>query len=127
VIRQFGEIRVDQALVPLESAVPVSGRRPVAVTDGATAHVLWVHEEPVLPSLQSYVVLSREQGVPVSVGDQFTLIDATVDPTHPAPAVPAAVAQVLRVTQHAITAIVIVHNQPTIRAGMPARVTARMQ
>jgi len=127
VISQFGEIRVDQALIPLESTVPVSGRRPVAVSDGATAHVLWVHEEPVLPSLQSYVVLSREQGANVSVGDQFTLIDATVDASHPAPPVPAAVAQVLRITPYAITAIVIDHRQPTIRAGMPARLTARMQ
>jgi hypothetical protein len=89
--------------------------------------VLWVHEDPVLPSLQSYVVLTREVGPDVKVGDQFTLIDATVDETHPAPPVPAAVAQVVRVTPYALTALVVNHVQPTIRAGMPATLTARMR
>ena len=99
---------------------------PTPVQDGSTAHVLWVHEDPVLPSLQTYVVLTSEAGSDVRVGDQFTLIDASVDETHPAPPVPAAVAQVVRVTPYAVTALVVDHDQPTIRAGMPARLTARM-
>jgi hypothetical protein len=126
VVRQFGEIRLDQYLVPLETTVPPAmSLSPVA--DGRTAHVLWVNENPVLPSLQSYVVLSREPGAEIKVGDQFTLMDATVDEMHPAPPVPAAVAQVVRVTPYALTALVVDHDQPTIRAGMPARLTARMR
>jgi LysM repeat protein len=127
IIRQFGDIRLDQSLVQLEGTVPAMGMTQVAVSSGGTSHVLWVHEDPVLPSLQSYVVLSRESGNDVGVGDQFTLMDATVEEIHPAPAVPAAVAQVVRVTPYAITAIVVDHDQPTIRAGMPARLTARMR
>jgi hypothetical protein len=73
------------------------------------------------------VVLSSEGGADVRVGDQFTLIDASVDESHPAPPVPAAVAQVVRVTPYAVTALVVDHQQPTIRAGMPARLTARMR
>ena len=127
VVRQFGEIKLDQLLVPLESAVPSPAMNPVPVSDGLTAHVLWVHEDPVLPSMQSYVVLTRETGSDVQVGDQFTLIDASVDESHPAPPVPAGVAQVVRVTPYAVTALVVDQEQPTIRAGMPARLTARMR
>jgi len=127
VIRQFGEIRLDQSLIPLESVLPSAAMMQTPVTNGGTAHVLWVHENPVLPSVQTYVVLSAESGNNVHVGDQFTLMDASVDATHPAPPVPAAVAQVVRVTPYAITAIVVDHDQPTIRAGMPAKLTATMR
>jgi LysM repeat protein len=127
VIRQFGEIRLDQSLIPLENVLPSAAMTQTPVTNGGTAHVLWVHENSVLPSLQSYVVLSAESGNNVRVGDQFTLMDASVDATHPAPPVPAAVAQVVRVTPYAITAIVVDHDQPTIRAGMPAKLTATMR
>jgi hypothetical protein len=127
IVRQFADVRLDQRLVSLESAVPSAALSPVPVSDGGTAHVLWVHEDPVLASLQSYVVLSSEGGPDVKVGDQFTLMDATVDETHPAPPVPAGVAQVVRVTRYAVTALVVDHQQPTIRAGMPARLTARMR
>lgn len=127
IVRQFGEIRLDQFLVPVESAAPAPSMSATPVTDGKTAHVLWVHEDPVLPSVQSYVVLSTESASDVKVGDQFTLMDATVDATHPAPPVPAAVAQVVRVTPYAITALVVDHEQPTIREGMPVRLTARMR
>ena len=127
VVRQFAELKLDQSLVPLEASVPPATMSPAPVSDGRTAHVLWVHENPVLPSMQSYVVLSREPGAEIRVGDQFTLMDATVDETHPAPPVPAARAQVVRVTPYALTALVVDHDQPTIKAGMPATLTARMR
>jgi LysM repeat protein len=127
IVRQFGDIRLDQLLAPLESAVPSATMTRMPVSDGLTAHVLWVHEDPVLPSTQSYVVLTRETGLDVQVGDLFTLIDASVDESHPAPPVPAGVAQVVRVTPYAVTALVMDQDQPTIRAGMPARLTARMR
>jgi LysM repeat protein len=127
IVRQFGDIRLDQLLVAVEGAVPAATAARIPVSNGRSAHVLWVHNDPVLPTLQSYVVLSLEAGNDVAVGDQFTLMDATVDATHPAPPVPAAVAQVVRVTPFAITALVVDHDQPTVKAGMPARLTARMR
>jgi hypothetical protein len=127
VVRQFAEIKLDQSLVPLEVTVPPSTMSATPVSENRNAHVLWVHENPVLPSMQSYVVLSREAGADIHVGDQFTLMDATVDERHPAPPVPAARAQVVRVTPYALTALVVDHDQPSIRAGMPATLTARMR
>jgi LysM repeat protein len=127
IVRQFGDIRLDQLVVPVESAVPAATATRIPVSNGLSAQVLWVHNDPVLPTLQSYVLLSLDAGTDVSVGDQFTLMDTTAEETHPAPPVPAAVAQVVRVTPFAITALVVDHDQPTVKVRMPARLTARMR
>jgi LysM repeat protein len=125
IVRQFGEIALDQPLIEFNAATLNSSASASPISNGATGEVVWVNGDPVLPSIQSYVILRVKGGA--SVGDQFTLIDDKDDPTHPAPPVPAAVAQVVRVTRFAVTAIVLDHDQPTIKPGMPVRLTARMQ
>jgi len=124
VVRQFGEIDLDQSVIQLES-IPASIGRPVAVAQGPAEKVIYIANDPVLPSLQNYVLLSAKSANGVRVGDQFTLIDDSVDPKHPAPPVPAAVAEVVRVTPYAVTAIVVDHEQPRIYMGMLARLSAR--
>lgn len=124
VVRQFGEITLDQSLIPLES-IPPSVGRPVAVNPGPAERVVYVVGDPVLPSLQNYVLLSASSANGVRVGDQFTLIDDSVDPKHPSPPVPAAIAEVVRVTPYAVTAIIVDHEQPRLYAGMLARLSAR--
>jgi hypothetical protein len=124
VVRQFGEITLDQSIIPLES-IPPSVGKPVSVPPGPPERVVYVASEPVLPSLQNYVLLSTRSANGVRVGDQFTLIDDSVDPRHPAPPVPAAIAEVVRVTPYAVTAIVVDHEQPRLYAGMLARLSAR--
>jgi hypothetical protein len=124
VVKQFGEIVLDQSLIQLES-IPASIGRPVAVPPGPVEKVLYVAGEPVLPTLQTYVLLSARSANGVRVGDQFTLIDDSVDPRYPAPPVPAAIAEVVRVTPYAVTAIVVDHEQPRIYPGMVARLSAR--
>jgi len=126
IVRQFGEIFLDQSLVPYVPALTNTTAAPAAVANGATGEVVWVNSDPVLPSIQSYVILAVHGSAP-KLGDQFTLIDDRDDPTHPAPPVSAAVAQVVRITPFAVTAIVLDHDQPTIKAGMPVRLTARLQ
>lgn len=122
--RQFGEIRLDQSLMPLEDIQPSVGA-PVAVPEGPAEKVMYVASDPVLPSLQSYVILTAKAANGVRVGDQFTIIDDSIDPKYPAPPVPAAIAEVVRVTPYAVTAIVVDQEQPWIRAGMTARLSAR--
>lgn len=95
------------------------------VAMGPVEKVVYVSGDPVLPSLQSYVMLSATAADGVRVGDRFTLVDDTIAERYPAPAVPATVAQVVRVTPFAVTAIVLDHDQPTIRTGMTARLSAR--
>jgi LysM repeat protein len=124
VVKQFGEIVLDQSVIQLES-IPGTVGRAVAVPPGPAEKVMYVSSEPVLPSLQNYVLLSAKSANGVRVGDQFTLIDDSIDPRHPAPAVPAAIAEVVRVTPYAVTAIIVDHEQPRIYAGMIARLSAR--
>ncbi|HZI99312.1 MAG TPA: LysM peptidoglycan-binding domain-containing protein [Gemmatimonadaceae bacterium] len=124
VVKQFGEIVLDQSIIQLES-IPASVGRPVAVPPGPAEKVIYVADEPVLPTLQTYVLLSAKSANGVRVGDQFTLIDDSVDPKYPAPPVPAALAEVVRVTPYAVTVIVVNREQPRIYPGMLARLSAR--
>ncbi len=125
IVKQFGTIHLDQAIVPLEASNAVVAA-PTAVPLGSAERVVYILGDPVLPSMQSYVVLSAAASSRARVGDQFTLIDDTVDPRHPAPPVLAAVVEVVRVSPYAVTAIVVDHEQPTIRTGMTARLSARV-
>jgi LysM repeat protein len=125
VVRQIGEMRLDQSVILLSTAMATPGS-PVAVTAGQSEKVIYIGGNNVLPSLQSYVVLTSRAANGVRVGDRFTLMDDSVDPRYPAPPVPAAVAEVVKVTPFAVTAILIDQDQPRIRTGMTARLTARM-
>ena len=125
VVRQFGEIRLDQSVVPLVTTMATPGAL-IPVAAGHSEKVIYIGGNNVLPSIQSYVVLSAGPAASVHVGDRFTLMDDSVDPRYPAPVVPAAVAEVVKVTPYAVTAILIDQDQPRIRTGMTARLTARM-
>ncbi|MGH9423356.1 MAG: hypothetical protein ACRD3J_25510, partial [Thermoanaerobaculia bacterium] len=125
VVRQFDQIMLDQRVMPLPAASSANGR-PIDVADGPTEEVLYIGNNPVLPSLQSYVVMSANNAAGIRVGDQFTVIDSSVDPRNPAPPVPAALAEVVRVTPFAVTAIVVNQDRPKITRGMKATLTARM-
>ena len=124
-VRQFGEIRLDQSLMPLVTTLATVGSL-VPVASGLSEKVIYIGGNNVLPSLQSYVVLTSRAAGAVHVGDRFTLIDDSVDPRYPAPPVPAAVAEVVKVTPFAVTAMLIDQDQPRIRTGMTARLTARL-
>jgi len=125
IVKLFDQMRLDQRLMPLEVFVMARPGSVATVAMGPVEKVVYVSGDPVLPSLQSYVMLSATAADGVRVGDRFTLVDDTIDERYPAPAVPAAVAQVVRVTPFAVTAIVLDHDQPTIRTGMTARLSAR--
>lgn len=124
IIRQFADIRLDQAVMAMVDLKPSVGV-PTQVTLGPASEVIYIAGDPVLPSIQNYVILSSKGASGAKVGDQFTLIDDSVDPRHPAPPVPAAIVEVVRVTPHGVTAIIVDQEQPKIRTGMPARLSGR--
>lgn len=119
IIRQFGEIRLQQGLIPFSDVVlPGTGTSPIA--GGSSGKVLYLHNQPVLPSIGHYVVISSGSRGGIEVGDEFSFIDASTGRRDEAaaPPVSAGVAQVVRVTPRAATAIIISQTQPTIREGM---------
>ncbi len=127
VVKQFAEIRLGQGLLAFSApaAIPTVAR-PVAL--GMKGRVIHLYGDPVLASLQHYVVLSPALRDGVSVGDEFTLIDDTMGRADraPAPPVPIGVVQVVKVTLFASTAVILRQSQPSIREGMPIRLTAKM-
>jgi LysM repeat protein len=127
IVKQYGEIVLDQRVVPAPSLpFPIGSLSPLA--GGTRGKVVYVHEEPVLPSIGHYVVVSLNSRNGVKPGDEVSFIDneAGREDNSPAPPVVAAIGQVVRVTQYGASVIIIRQNQPTIRDGMPVRQTGTM-
>lgn len=126
VIRQFGTVLIGQPILAYTPETPTT-RLPLPSLDAVEGRIVWIHNDPVLPSLQHYVFLDVAPGT-ARVGDRFTLIDQTsrgaADSTRPPE--PAGLAQVVRVTPFAATAIIVDQELPTISIGMRARLSARM-
>jgi hypothetical protein len=127
VVKQFGPVELDQRFVPMpDLGLPSGQLGPVATS--STAKVIYVHDDPVLPSIGHYLIISAGSKNGVHMGDQYAFVDEETgrDDARPAPPVTAGVAQVVRVTPYASTVIITGHVQPTIREGMPVRLTGRM-
>ena len=127
IIRQFGTVAIGQPILVYASQPVVAPRAPLPSMDAVEGRIVWIHNDPVLPSLQHYVFLDVAPGT-ARVGDRFLLIDQTrrgaADSTRPPE--PAGLAQVVRVTPYAATAIVVDQELPTISVGMRARLSARV-
>lgn len=127
VVKQYGEIMLDQQLVAApDLSFPAGTLSPVV--GGPAGRVVYVHNEPVLPTIGYYVLISPNSRSGIKVGDEVTFIDNSAGPQEDshAPPVIAGVAQVVRVTPYATTAIIVRQTQPTIRDGMPVRLTGKM-
>lgn len=132
VVKMFGEVLQNQRLIPYDVAAAVAVRgTPLPVTNGQAGRIRWIREEPVLPSLQNYVVfdISRREGV--ATGDQIELYKprhrSSEDPNELAiPELYIGTAQVLRVTPYGATAIITAHEQPRIVDGTHVRIAAKM-
>ena len=126
--RQFGSVDITQRLISMDLVPRASEEELIPVAAAATNKVVWVHNDPVLPSLQHYVVIDAGAVPPISVGDVFTLVDASEpapgDKTLPPEDV--GVIQIVRVSRHGATGIIVSQSQPVIRTGNLARRIARM-
>jgi len=127
VMARFEPVMIGQQLVTMES-VPANLPRPTAQANGLRTEVLWMRAQPALPSLQSYVVVAGGSASGMRMGDQITFMrEARADDNgivHPASDI--AVAQIVRVTEHASTALIIDQMYAGPSVGTVARVTAKM-
>jgi hypothetical protein len=125
VMARFAPVQIGDLLLSMD-AVPAGNARPAAVGGGAETFVLWINSDPVLPSLQQYVVVAVAPGM--RVGDQISFYR----PRRPTPSgvvLPEseiAVAQLVRVTPQGATAMIIDQTYGAIQQGTNARVTAKM-
>jgi hypothetical protein len=126
IIRQLGEIELDQRLIPAPNiAMPTGDVSPVM--NGTRGEVVYIHGDPVLPSIGHYVLISANAKNGLSVGDEVAFIDNRTGPADdsPAPPVVAAMGQVVRVTPYASSVLIVRQVQPTIRDGMQVRLTGK--
>jgi LysM repeat protein len=127
IVRQFGVVVADQLILPLDRSFEPTTMRPVPGTYPTTAKVLWIQGEPALPTIQTYVVLGATSATGVRPGDRFTLFDdRKVGGRTDTPLLAAATATVVRVTPFGATALLDRQSQPSVREGMPARMTGKM-
>lgn len=130
VVKMFGEMGQGQRLIPYDSNAAMVAGHPTPVTNGRAGKVRWVFGNPVLPSLQNYIVLDMSKNDGLSTGDQIELFEprkrAGEGRALAIPEVSIARAQVLRVTPYAATAIITAQEQPKIQEGTAARVAAKM-
>ncbi|MGI8547832.1 MAG: LysM peptidoglycan-binding domain-containing protein [Gemmatimonadaceae bacterium] len=126
-VKQFGPVMTDQIVLPAGQSFEPTTVRPVEGTYPVAAKLLWIQNDPKLPSLQAYVILGAGQAAGVRAGDQFTLFDdapaAAVANTAP---IASGLVKVVRVTPFGATGIIVDQTQPKIREGMPAHLTAKM-
>jgi hypothetical protein len=130
VVRMFDEMLQGQRLIPLDTSAAIVSGRPSAVANGMRGMVRWVAGEPVLGTIQHYVVIDITRRDSLTAGDQIELYLPRQKPTEgrelALPEISIARAQVLRVTDRGATAIVISQEQPKIEQGGAARIVAKM-
>lgn len=133
IVAQYGDIEIGQGIVPLERFSMPTEERPTPVEGGPESQVTYVPSGAVLPSIGHYVILDATARDGIKVGDEFTLyrprvrIDAVgVSGPVTLPEEPIALAQVVRVTERGVTALVVDQRQPAIAEGVHARLSARM-
>ena len=127
VVKLFGALDVGQRIVPLDTFRMSSELRPSAVEDGPRATVSYVHDDPVLPGLQRFLVLTGARAGAISAGDQVTLVREPEELQNGTilPEKEIAVARVVRVTPQGVSAILIEETEPAIARGTTARVSAK--
>jgi len=130
VVQMFGEVLRGQKLVALDSGAANVAGNPSAISNGRMGKVRWILDEPVLPSLQSYVVIDISARDGIATGDQIEIYKPRQHPNDyhdlTLPEISIAHAQVLRVTPYGASAVIIDQTQPHIVEGVPARVAAKM-
>ncbi|MEA2706044.1 MAG: hypothetical protein QOH22_832 [Gemmatimonadaceae bacterium] len=125
IVRQLGEIVLDQPLTTAPEITLPANRAATPVAAGARGKVIFLEGGPVLPSIGHYVLISPNAKSGIRVGDEVSFIDNTTSANSDseAPPVVAGIGQVVRVTPYAASVIIVRQNQPTIREGMWVRVT----
>jgi hypothetical protein len=128
IVRQFDEIKVSHFVMAMDTLQMPVGGELTTVELGVTARIQWMRGDPVLAWVQQYVVLDASARDGIRLGDRFTFVRGRVrGPGNVMlPEEQIAEAQVIRVTDRAVTAIVVAQTHPAIREGTLARLTGRM-
>lgn len=130
VVRSYAGVAATDRLIPIDTSGVGSTVRPQRVSDGPSTTIEWISGQPVLPSVGAFVVLNTSSRNGVRMGDEFTVYlprkKGEDDRAPDDPEILISKLQVVRSTPYGVTAVVLGQEQPAIREGMQARVTAKM-
>lgn len=123
---QSGVIEAGQLLFAIEGAAPAVAQHaePTATSD-VDSKVLWVDDVALIPTLQSYILLSAGSAQGVKAGDQFALVQH-VGTGAAAREERIAVARVVRSGPEGSSAIIVRQESADIAVGGVARRVARV-
>jgi hypothetical protein len=130
VVGMFGEIEADQRLMPYDStALHVLGH-PEPIEDSVVTEVRAISGNPVLPSVQDYLLVDVNSRDGIKIGDEFVLFEPhSKSDVSGAPANPEIViarAQAVRVTRYGTTLMIMGERHPKIEPGTLAKRVASM-
>ena len=130
IVRMFGEVQEHDRLMPYDSAAFVAAGSPTRVSNGIEGGILWIIDEPVLPPLEHYILLTLTSRDGMKVGDQLELFRPPLKAIEGDPGtseIHVGLARVVRVTALGSTAMITWIDQPRVEKGTRVRVIAKMQ
>lgn len=126
-IRQFEDVYPAQSVAHLDTLAMPLNVFPTRVEFGISTRVSWLYADPKLAGVGGALILAATAAQGLVTGDQVTL--RRPRPPEGGAGLPdedLAVAQVTRVTQWGVSAVIISLRDAGIVAGMKAQVTAKM-
>jgi len=134
IITQYSNVEAGQGIVPIDHFTLGNDARPAPLMLGTEGHVIFVGSNSVLPTVQSYVVIDVTAKDGAKIGDQYTLFEprrkllvkGRGDQTAMVPEERVALGQVVKVTDRGATLILVDQQNPAVKVGTKARLTARM-
>jgi LysM repeat protein len=134
IITQYSNVEAGQGIVPIDKFTLGNDARPAPLMLGTEGHVIFVPDRSVLPTVQSYIVIDVTAKDGAKIGDQYTLFEPRRkvliknhgDETAMVPEERVALGQVVKVTDRGTTLILVDQQNPSVKLGTKARLTARM-
>jgi len=134
IITQYGNVEAGQGIIPLDRFTLGNDARPSPLMLGTEGKVVFISDHSVLPSLQTYVVIDVTAKDGAKIGDQYTLyvprrsvlVKGRGDQMATVPEERVALGQVVKVTDRGTTLLLVDQQNPSVKLGTKARLTARM-
>jgi hypothetical protein len=134
IITQYSNVEAGQGIIPLDHFTLGNEARPAPLMLGTEGKVVFVSDSAVLPSVQNYVVIDVTAKDGAKLGDQYTLyvprrsvlVKGRGDQQATVPEERVALGQVVKVTDRGTTLILVDQQNPAVKVGTKARLTARM-
>ena len=134
IITQYGNVEAGQGIIPLDRFTLGNDARPSPLMLGTEGKVVFISDHSVLPSMQTYVVIDVTAKDGAKVGDQYTLyvprrsvlVKGRGDQMATVPEERVALGQVVKVTDRGTTLLLVDQQNPSVKLGTKARLTARM-